>query len=365
VADHTSQIIDRIYEAAVIPDLWPRVLADLTVIGEGAFASLFVLQDGALRWVGTPEAETLIGAYVALGQPDLNTRIPRRMRIANPGFCTDLDVFTQEEIYREPFYRDFLHPRGYGWVAATNVTPPTGEMLSVSIERHLTRGPFETEFIERLDSFGPHLSRASLLAARLGLERARAMGDALGAIGLPAAVLKFNGRLLAANKHFESLMPSIARDRPARLSWTSHSADKLFTEAIAGLATDQLNETVKSIPIAAFGGHPPMIVHLLPICGTAHDVFSQASAIVIVTPVVPSKVPAAAVLQGLFDLTPAEGRVARGIGNGQTIEAIAGHSNVSRETVKSQLKSVLAKTGMGRQVELANLLAGLAVPKDR
>ena len=75
----------------------------------------------------------------------------------------------------------------------------------------------------------------------------------------------------------------------------------------------------------------------------------------------PGRVPTAEVLQGLFDLTPAEARVARAIAERRTVEAIAGMLGVSRETVRTQLKSVLAKTGMARQADLAALLAATMV----
>jgi DNA-binding CsgD family transcriptional regulator len=68
------------------------------------------------------------------------------------------------------------------------------------------------------------------------------------------------------------------------------------------------------------------------------------------------------VLQGLFDLTPAEARVARAFGEAQTMEVFAKTVGVSLETVRSQLKSVLAKTGLSRQQELVHLLAGKALP---
>ena len=68
--------------------------------------------------------------------------------------------------------------------------------------------------------------------------------------------------------------------------------------------------------------------------------------------------PDSKLLQALFDLTPAESRIAQGIGNGETFEAIAARLGISTATARSQLKGVMAKTGTGRQTELALLLSG-------
>lgn len=357
-ADHREDLVDRIYEAAVVPELWPDVLADLTKVGDGAYANLFVLKDGNLRSVGTPEADTVIADYIALARPELNTRITRVLRQPpRTGFWTDFEIFSEDEISREPFYRDFLHPRGYGWVAATLATVPTGELLSVSVERHHHRGHYERPAVDRLDLLSSHLSRAGMLAARLGLERAHAMADAMNAIGLPAAVLRFNGRPLAMNALFEKLLPDVVHDRRERLALLAAGADTLFADALASLRRGARNEAVWSIPLAAGEQRPPMIVHIVPILGAAQDIFAQAASIVVVTPVEPAQVPQAEVLQGLFDLTPAESRVARGIGEGRTVEDLAGALALSRETVRSQLKVVLAKAGLSRQAELVSLLA--------
>ena len=118
--------------------------------------------------------------------------------------------------------------------------------------------------------------------------------------------------------------------------------------------------TVKSIPVAATVGHVPMVLHVIPVRGSARDIFTQATALLVVTPVDRAAVPAAEVLQGLFDLTPAEARVARGIGQAETIDTLADATGVNRETVRSQLKAVLSKTGLSRQQELVSLLAGKA-----
>ena len=104
-----------------------------------------------------------------------------------------------------------------------------------------------------------------------------------------------------------------------------------------------------------------MILHLIPIKRAANDIFSRVTAILVVTPVVPAEVPTAEVLQGLFDLTPAEARVARAVGRSETIETIAKAFGVSKGTVRNQLKAVFAKTGVARQADLARLLSGAGV----
>jgi DNA-binding CsgD family transcriptional regulator len=56
--------------------------------------------------------------------------------------------------------------------------------------------------------------------------------------------------------------------------------------------------------------------------------------------------------------------VARGIGQAETIDTLADATGVNRETVRSQLKAVLSKTGLSRQQELVSLLAGKAFRGD-
>jgi DNA-binding CsgD family transcriptional regulator len=189
------------------------------------------------------------------------------------------------------------------------------------------------------------------------LERACAVAEALGLMGVPAAVLGPSGRALVANKLFRGLIPHVARERPNRLTLADAAADALFAEALAQIASAAVLRAVWSIPIRAHLDQPPTIVHLISVRGTALDIFSGASGIIVVTPVMPQGAPDAEVLQGLFDLTPAEARVARGIGGGLTINAIAEGLELSRETVRSQLRAVFAKTGLGRQIDLAALLA--------
>lgn len=183
-----------------------------------------------------------------------------------------------------------------------------------------------------------------------GLQFAAAILDA---IGLPAAVLDSMGRVLAANARFDRLIPCMAREKRARIE---------IGDALARVGAIADSEMARLIPVAATEGRPPMIFHLVPV----RDALTGAHAVLVVTSLASKPPPGAELLQGLFDLTPAEARVARAIAQQRTIDAITKDFGLSRETVRTQVKSVLAKTGFGRQSGLAVALASaiLCGPAD-
>jgi DNA-binding CsgD family transcriptional regulator len=352
-----DRIVDGVYEAALVSELWPNALAEMAELVDGALASLVTFDGSVLRWTGTPEAIELIDSFKTVEATIPNRRIPCARQKSPVGFVTDADLFTDEEIDRDPFYTEFLRPRGYGWMVGNVFEAPTGELIAISAERRLDRGPVEPRYVAVLDRLRPHYARATMLAARLGLERAAAMANMLDLIRLPAAVLKESGALFAANESFGRLIPSIFEDRRVRLVAKDEKVDGLIAAALASWKCRA--RTVQSIPLRATTDSAPMVVHLVPVCGVARDIFARGVTIVVVTPISRRDAPQASVLQGLFDLTPGEARVAKGLAEALSPDAIALHLGLSRETVRTRVKSILSKTGLHRQSELANLLAGL------
>lgn len=62
------------------------------------------------------------------------------------------------------------------------------------------------------------------------------------------------------------------------------------------------------------------------------------------------------VLARILGLTPAEARIAAGLALGRESGALAEEAGVSVHTVRTQIKSILAKTGLRRQTELVGLV---------
>lgn len=353
-----QELTERIYEAAVVPELWPDALRTFTAMA-GAEATVLIAARGAdfSRWiVSTPEFEEIVRTVAGRYAP--NVRTTRLIGSNQAGFLRDCDVLTQEEIDREPLYQEFLIPKGFGFGIATGIFAPSGDNIILHSEYAFSHGPATIDVIARLDGLRPHLARAALLSSRLGLERARAMADALAMLCLPGAVLRGRGKVYAANALFAALMPDVIEDRHDRVKFKDVNVDRLFAEALARLPFAASLSAVNSIAVAAAEGWPPMIVHLLPIRGAAHDVFSQGTALLVVTPIDRAAVPTAEMLQGLFDLTPAESRLARLVGQAQTPREAALGLGITEETARTTLKRIFSKTGTRRQAELVRLLGG-------
>jgi DNA-binding CsgD family transcriptional regulator len=194
-----------------------------------------------------------------------------------------------------------------------------------------------------------------------GLHQARTVAESLGVIGLAAAALNADGRIVASNRLFRALVPATVKRLQGPLRLVDAAAHRLIHEALARPSFPHV--MVRSLPVRAAQGDAPSMIHLFPIPLETDDLFPDIAAIVVVSPAQPRSPPSLEILKGLFDLSPAEARVAQGIAARRTVEEIADRARVSRETVRSQLKTVLAKTGTKRQLDLAVMLLGLPIAK--
>jgi len=343
-------LVDEIYEAAIVPERWKTVLDRLAALADAEGTLLFAAAPGQPRWLSSESIRSRIEAWVASPFFQNNPRGQRLVPIKEPRFLTDLDVFTTEELEHEPYYRDLLRPNGLGWCVGTSIHSPSGDALVFSIEKAWSKGPVPRQVAEQLDPLRPHLARAALLSARFGLERARATVEGLNLIGLPAAVLGNGGKVvLAANEGLLGYAPDVRINCGDRFEFANQVAQKLFVAACAAPAGG-------SIPVRTSRTREAFVAHLVPMRGSGRDVFTGAEFLLYLTPVTRQPGPPPEILQALFDLSPAEARVAALIAEGFSVNAIAEALSVKPNTVRVQLKAIFSKTGTNRQAELASLL---------
>ena len=244
------------------------------------------------------------------------------------GFLIESDIFTPDELDKEPVYRDMWRPLGIGWATATAIPISTGENVIFILTRLTERGPVERAVVQKLDELRPHLARSAFLSARLQLERARIASETLAALGLPALVLDERGKVLSANPLIEALTGYVQWRAQDRVSLKDRAADQLLRDAIAAIDLSG-GAGVRSFPVRDTGAQAMMVAHVVPIRLSARDIFVRCASVLVLTPVTLPRALPVELVQSLFDLTPAEARVARSLSAGETVETIASTGGVS------------------------------------
>jgi DNA-binding CsgD family transcriptional regulator len=145
---------------------------------------------------------------------------------------------------------------------------------------------------------------------------------------------------------------------PVRVSLKDRSANQLLCEAIA--AIDVAGGTARSFPVRDTGAEAMMVAHVIPIRLSARDIFVRCAAALVLTPVTMPQAPPVDLVQSLFDLTSAEARVARSLAAGKTVEDIAADGGISPNTIRTQVRGVLEKTGCHRQAEVVVLFTAIS-----
>jgi len=188
------------------------------------------------------------------------------------------------------------------------------------------------------------------------LENARAKIEACQQLGMPAAVLQHDGRVLSLNLLLQTLNSQFVL-RGDRINLSDATANDVFLQDVACLDSTVIDQVVSSIPVPATDDYPPLVFHLLPMRGS----FGNTLGILVVTTLDALDVPSADLVKVLFDLAPAEARVAALIGAGLSPRQAAKRLDLSEGNVRTTLKHVFGKIGVSRQSELAVLLTKLAL----
>jgi len=350
-------LIERIYEAAFVPEAWPALLQTIAE-GAASVSGALIIHRGeaAPSWASTP-ARVDMGAEYRGSGAWRQSRLTRDAMSQQPsGFVPDVEFFPHEILEEEVGTSPMMMDQGK---LLTNITTmPSGEFAILTLERREGGNRLEDSTRTWLNHLRPHLARSAMISARLELERANTTVETLSRLGLAAAVLTASSTMLAANAEFEALNTLFRFQAFDKLSLIHSPSNGLFSEAVT---QSQLpTSAVRSIPTPARNDRPAAIIHVTPVKRGAHDVFSRASCLVVVTPVGGSHAPSGAMLHGLFDITPAEARVIQGLVNGLTVNQIAAESGLSIATLRTQLRSVFAKTGTTRQAELLQMVGSIA-----
>lgn len=346
-----SDLTDQLYDAALMPNLWAGALEDLAAWAGGAGGVIVTFAPArAVLWRTVDRFSDEAHAFSEGGGWERSLCTSRLLEHPSRRFQRVSDLMSAAELSEDPGERS-LRRLGVTDMTTLVTTLPTGEVGCLALSRWIADGPFDRIALRRLDDVRHHLSRAMLLAARLGLERCVAMTEALERLALPAAVLSADGRILAANAlladseviRLGAMDRLILRDRHAREDLTARLA-----VSPAGHA---------AIPLRDADGALKGVFHVVALKGESRAFLTGASHLCYITE--PAKPASSDIFMAAFGLTAAEAAVAAKVASGNSVEQIAAQRGVAVSTLRSQLHSIFRKTGTSRQAELAGLAAAL------
>ena len=366
-----SQLLGTLYDAASDPALWERFLQRLAA-ETGATSAALVMYDAAHKsyalsshWQFDPEAVKLYGQHY--GSLDIWGQRALAKRASLVCNSETLSPFT--ELIGTEIYNDFLVRFGieHGMFALFENTG--SRLVSCSLFRDSSRGSFQVSQLEILRFLAPHVQRAVKLHAQFCEMRDRTTGFEAALDSLLIGVIFFdaNGEVLRMNR---SASEFVSEKDGLLATSTGLRAERPVESDLLARAIQQATRTVSGVSL---GGtilvsrrtRPPLQVLISPVrhsnafnCFTAEPV----SAIAFVVDPSRRQRPAEDVLRAMFRLSPAECRVALLLSDGRAPKEIANVVSVTENTVRSQIKSILSKTGVQKQTQLIRLLLHYSAP---
>jgi len=354
------QFVDRIYEAAVCTELWPSVLEDLGR-SVGAIGAVFIGNSlSGTDWICAPALERHMADYAAAGWAADPLQTAPLFADDHSGFRAETAYRTVAEIEALPVKRDFMIPRGLVAAAASVFQGAANDALYMTVEGFPVHSVAEAA-VPRLDLLRPHIGRALSLSAKIRQARSQAVVAGLEIAGVGAAIVGSNQYLQASNANFERAVGSILFERHGAVHFANAFLQSAVVQAIRQASGP--NTGVASIGVQLDDEAMRLVVHLVPLRGRARDVCGSDGVLMLIARPDNEMLPSSDLLRLLFDLTPAESRVARLLSEGLTAAQVAQTTGTSQMTVRTQLRSVFAKTGVSRQAELVRLLLSIRTPR--
>jgi DNA-binding CsgD family transcriptional regulator len=276
------------------------------------------------------------------------------------GLVDDLDLFNERYINRHPYYQDFLTPFGFRWFVGVRVAFGD-DVWCLSIQRTITQGPFSGSQKKKLLRLSQTLSASAALAKAIGFAASGATLDALEASGSAALLIDRQGDVFQMNPSAELMLKGEVRVVNRRLVAQDARSTAAFDRALHDLIWRRSDAALSPPVVLNRAGQYPLLAYLVKPSAWAANTLADCKAIAILVEVgartrLPEKT-----LRSVFDLTDAEARLAVRLGSGQALEDIANELGLTKETVRSHLKSIFSKTSTHRQGDLVSLLSPLGI----
>ncbi|HEY8714082.1 MAG TPA: helix-turn-helix transcriptional regulator [Candidatus Acidoferrum sp.] len=364
-----SQLIESLYQAASEPRRWEKFLGDFAGLTKASSAALLVHntrdhQHNVVMQFGF-DPEDLHRYYDE--RSDLrDVWTSRALAVSHSGWAGFSEALVEpDELVKTAFYNESLRNlkvhRGLFGV----IQQDPGLLANIALYRPAGHAAFGTDDMDLLEFLIPHLRLAFQLHFRLkDLQQQNAVArDAMDLIGGAIFFLNSAGKIFLMNGEAREMVGvgaglRVTRDELCAEGATENERLKeLVKRALAHSVSGGL-QSAGTLRISRQAG-PPLQVMVSPVKATRAEVPAEAAAIAFVVDPGRRIRGKDEIVREMFGFTAAESRVALLLGEGKSLAEISSVAGVSKNTVKTQVANIYAKTGTSRQSQVVRALLQL------
>jgi DNA-binding CsgD family transcriptional regulator len=339
-------IADSFQAAAVAGEGWYGALADFAKATGSQHGQLVCMADDhdSLNLLTDVDPE-LPRAFLAAGGTDPGVNPRRRAGLARPPLTiiSESDFITPDAVRRDVHYQEFAVPWDVPYICLTTLEQRKGLLVGLAVIRNRRQGHIDDAGKRLFASLAPHVRAAVRTSLAFGnLSTQAFVCDAAGGVK----------RLTAAAEALCASGGALTL-RQGKLGAQRVADDAALAAAIHAAASPRAGAAAQSLVVR--GAKPDsalLTLDVQPLPRQRLVLRFEARVLVVVRMPANDDQRRTTVLRENFGLTPAEIEIALALARGMKAAAIAHARSVSVGTVRVQIKSLLAKAGVNRQVEL-------------
>lgn len=350
----TERAMELCYDSIAAPQLWTGALDNLA---HSLGAAACVIQPHEIT--DSPFGQVRSSHYWRIRERWLKNLDwvkpvyePRGDHLVRQGYRAVIQsqLFSDEEIRHSRFHQEITKPVGcLHWACGIFQVEDRTWCLP------FFRGsePFDRDMLGPIAEIAGRMARIVSISEKVARAGAENEVITLESAGYAALLIDKHGRAVRANRRAEELFCNEFGIRNGRL-WTATTSSMARLERFLR-DIDQAKSMGRPLPapmVIARRGAPWLLIEAMPVTSAGNDLFEGCRAILVVSDLAHPSLTDKALLSVVFGLTNAEARLAAAICEGQDLHTVASTFGVSRQTLRSQLKVVFAKTGARRQAEL-------------
>lgn len=358
--DHWHALTDSIHSAGLGTLPWQTALESLAEATGSRSGQLLVLGPDASMPLnimsGVDTGSFAQAEDYGVADPQINPRV--RVGLAAPILSTraEADFIAPHEHRRHPHYREFAFPFDIPFICLASLERRERLTVGLSVLRSQQQGHITTDQRKVFAAAAAHFRSAVRTHMALEGQGADLVAGAMEAIGVAAFVCDMTGQVQTLTPAAEQLALAGRglRLRHGRLTAAQGGEQKMLDEAIQSAATRGPGGPAGHVVVLhdQRGMQSPVVLEILPLPRAPHAFTSSPRTLVVARNAGQDRERRAALLRTLHGLTPAEIDIVQQLCEGSAAEDIAKTRGVSTGTIRSQIKSLMLKIGVRRQVEL-------------